>query len=84
MAASHPEMSLPSTVDEDDFLKLVKNHLLPSRAVLQWWPAMDEDIPTPNTNNIVVLTSFFYVLSVSPLANSSAAFSITIKSSWFT
>jgi hypothetical protein len=30
------------------------------------------------------LTSFFYVLSVSPLANSSAAFSITIKSSWFT
>jgi hypothetical protein len=36
MVASHPEMFLPSTVDEDELLKLVENHLLPSRAILQW------------------------------------------------
>jgi hypothetical protein len=59
MAASHPEMFQPSTVDESVLLKLVENHLLPSCVILQWQPTKDEDIPTPNTNKIVVLTSFF-------------------------
>jgi hypothetical protein len=27
--------------------------------VLQWRPAVGEDIPTPNTNEIVVFSSFF-------------------------
>jgi hypothetical protein len=27
--------------------------------VLQWHPAVREDIPTPNTNEIVVFSSFF-------------------------
>jgi hypothetical protein len=49
----------PLTIDEGELLKLTENHLLPSRVVLQWWPAKDEDIPTPNTNEIMVSTSFF-------------------------
>jgi hypothetical protein len=59
MAASHPKMVKPSFVDEGELLKLVKNHLLPNHIVLQWWSAKGEDIPTPNTNDIMVLTSFF-------------------------
>jgi hypothetical protein len=31
----------------------------PDRAVLQWHPAAGEDIPTPNTNEMVVFTPFF-------------------------
>jgi hypothetical protein len=58
MAASHPEMFRPSTVDESPLLKLVENHLLLSHAVLLWRSAKDEDILTPSTNKIVVLTSF--------------------------
>jgi hypothetical protein len=52
-------MFWPSTIDESELLKLIENHLLPSHAVLQWQSANDEDIPTPNTNEIIVLTSFF-------------------------
>jgi hypothetical protein len=59
MAASHSEMFQPSTNDESVLLKIIENHLLPSCAILQWRPAKAEDIPTPNTNKIVVLTSFF-------------------------
>jgi hypothetical protein len=59
MAAFHSDMFNPSFVDEGEILKLIENHLLPPHVVLQWWPANDEDIPTPNTNKIVVLTSFF-------------------------
>ena len=59
MAASHPEMFKPSSIDESEILKLVDDHLLPPRAVLQWRPAKDEEIPTPNTNEIVVSKSFF-------------------------
>jgi hypothetical protein len=58
MTASHPEMFQPSTVDESALLKLVGNHLLPTRAVLQWRPVKDEDIPTSNTDKIIVMTSF--------------------------
>jgi hypothetical protein len=59
MAASHPNMSRLSSVNEGKLLKLVENHLLPNSVVLQWQSVKDEDIPTPNTNEIVVLTSFF-------------------------
>jgi hypothetical protein len=59
MATSHPEVFKPSSIDEGELLKLIDNHLLPRHAVLQWRPAKDEDIPTPNTNEIVVSNSFF-------------------------
>jgi hypothetical protein len=59
MAASHPHMFQQSTADEIKILKLVENHFLPDRAMLQWWPAIGEDIPTLNTKEIVVFSSFF-------------------------
>jgi hypothetical protein len=59
MVASHPEMFRPSTIHESELNKLVDAHLLPSHAALQWRPAKNEDIPTPNTNEIVVSLSFF-------------------------
>jgi hypothetical protein len=40
-------------------MKLVANHFLLDCAVLQWCPAAGEDIATPNTNQIVVFSSFF-------------------------
>jgi hypothetical protein len=49
MAASHPDL----------FHKLFTNHFLPNCAVLQWHPAASGDIPTPNTNEIVVFSTFF-------------------------
>jgi hypothetical protein len=52
-------MFRPSTVNEDDLNKLVDDHLLPSQVILQWLLAKDEDISTPNTNEIVVSTAFF-------------------------
>jgi hypothetical protein len=60
MATSHPEMFKPSSVDEGKLLGLIGNHLLPTRVVLQWRPVKGEDIPTPNTNEIAVLSSFFW------------------------
>jgi hypothetical protein len=48
-----------STADESELLKLVKNRFLQDRAMLQWWPVKGEDIPTPNTKKIVMLTPFF-------------------------
>jgi hypothetical protein len=59
MAASHPEMFRPSTIYESEILKLVDDHLLPPYAVLQWRAAKDENILTPNTNELVVSKSFF-------------------------
>jgi hypothetical protein len=59
MAASHPHMFQQSTVDECEILKLDENHFLPDRGVLQWQPATGEDIPTPNTKEIVVFSSVF-------------------------
>jgi hypothetical protein len=41
-------------IDETKILKLIDDHLVPPPAVLQWWLAKDEEIPTPNTNEIVV------------------------------
>jgi hypothetical protein len=54
MAASYPHLLQPSIMDETDIRKLVANHFLPDRVVLQWRPAAGEDIPTPNTEEIVV------------------------------
>jgi hypothetical protein len=59
MATSHPHLFQPSIANEDEICKLVVRHFLPDREVLQWCPATDEDIPTPNTNEIVVFASFF-------------------------
>jgi hypothetical protein len=52
-------MFQPSVVDENEIRKLVVSHFLSYREVLQWHPAVGEDIPTPNTNEIVVFASFF-------------------------
>jgi hypothetical protein len=59
MAASHPNMFQKSTADESELLKLVENCLLHDHKVLQWCPAKGKDIPTSNTKEIVVLSSFF-------------------------
>jgi hypothetical protein len=58
VAASRPEM-FKSSSDESEIRKLVDDHILPPRAILQWRLANDEEIPTPNTNEIVVSKSFF-------------------------
>jgi hypothetical protein len=59
MAASHLHLFQASITYESEIHKLVANHFLPDRAVLQWCPGADEDLPTPNTNKIVVFSSFF-------------------------
>jgi hypothetical protein len=59
MAASHPHLFQPSVVHENVIRKLVANRFLLDQAVLQWHPATGEDIPTPNTKEIVVFSSFF-------------------------
>jgi hypothetical protein len=59
MASSHLHLFQASTADENEIRKIIANHFLPDRTVLQWRPAIDEDIPTPNTNEIVVFSSFF-------------------------
>jgi hypothetical protein len=59
MAASHPHLFQPSITDENEIHKLVENYFLPDREVLQWGPTVGEDIPTSNTNEIVVFASFF-------------------------
>jgi hypothetical protein len=58
-AALHPHLFQSSMSDENEIHKLVENHFLPDHAVLQWCPTTEEDIPTPNTNEIVVFASFF-------------------------
>jgi hypothetical protein len=58
MAASHPHLFQQFVADESEILKLIANCFLPDRVVLQWRPAPREDIPTPNTNEIVVFSSF--------------------------
>jgi hypothetical protein len=59
MAASHPHLFQPSVADEGKIRKLVACYFLLDREELQWRPATGEDIPTPNTNKIVVFASFF-------------------------
>jgi hypothetical protein len=59
MAASHPHLFQKSTAAKREIHKLVTSCFLPDRVVLQWCPAAGEDLPTPNTNEIVVFFSFF-------------------------
>jgi hypothetical protein len=59
MAASHPNMFQKSTTNESEIFKLIKNRFLLDHKVLRWRPVKGEDIRTPNTNEIVVLSSFF-------------------------
>jgi hypothetical protein len=59
LAASHPHLFQPSIIDEGEIHKLTASCFLSDREVLQWLPTADEDIPTPNTNKIVVFASFF-------------------------
>jgi hypothetical protein len=49
MATSHPHLFQSSITDESEIHKLVVNHFLSNRAMLQWRPATSEDLPTPNT-----------------------------------
>jgi hypothetical protein len=46
-------------MDENEICNLVVNYFFPDRAVLQWHPTVGEDIPTPNTTEIVVFSSIF-------------------------
>jgi hypothetical protein len=59
MAASYLKMFQKFTADESEILKLAENHFLPDCEVLLWRTTKADDIPTPNTNKIVVLSSFF-------------------------
>jgi hypothetical protein len=59
MAASHLHLFQPSVSDENEIRKLIVNHFLPDRVVLQWRPATGEDISTPDTNEFAVFASFF-------------------------
>jgi hypothetical protein len=59
MAASHQHLFQSSIANESKIRKLVVNHFLPDYVVLQWHLAASEDLPTPNTNEIVVFSSFF-------------------------
>jgi hypothetical protein len=60
MAVSHPHLFQTFIEDEEEIHKLVENSFLPDRAVLQWRPTTEEDIPTPNMTEIVVFSSFFW------------------------
>jgi hypothetical protein len=59
MATSHPHLFQSPITDESEISKLIANHFLSDRTVLQWCPATGEDLPTPSTNEIVVFSSFF-------------------------
>jgi hypothetical protein len=59
MAASDPHLFQPLVADEGKICKLIANYFLPGREVLQWHPVVGMDIPTPNTNEIVVFASLF-------------------------
>jgi hypothetical protein len=59
IATSHLHLFQPSVAEESEIHKLVVNHFLLDRVILQWRPAAGKDIPTPNTTEIVVFSSFF-------------------------
>jgi hypothetical protein len=55
-----PEMFKPASVDEDKIRNLVTHHILPPHSILQWQMAKGEEIPTLNTNEIVMSKAFFH------------------------
>jgi hypothetical protein len=59
MATLHPHLFQQSIVDKNEIRQLVTNYFLSNRVMLQWRPAAREVIPTPNTKEIVVFSSFF-------------------------
>jgi hypothetical protein len=59
MAALHPHLFQSCVLDEAEVHKLVANYFLQDRAMLPWRPTAGEGIPKPNTNEIVVFSSFF-------------------------
>jgi hypothetical protein len=59
MAASHRHLFQQSVADESKIHKLLVNCFLLDHVVLQWRPAAGENIPTHNTKEIVVFSSFF-------------------------
>jgi hypothetical protein len=83
MVASHPDKFQTSSIDEGELLKLIENYLLPSYVILQWRPAKDGDIPTPTPMRSWYYLPFSSMDLAFLLVNSSAAFSIIIRSSWF-
>jgi hypothetical protein len=78
MAAMHPYLFQASIADESEICKLVANHFLLDRVMLQWCPATNEDLSTPNTNEIMVFSSFFNADSASRPVISFANSLITI------
>jgi hypothetical protein len=58
MSASHPHLFQASITDESEIHKLIVNHFLPDHTMPQWSPATGEDLSTPNTNEIVMFSSF--------------------------
>jgi hypothetical protein len=58
-SSSHPHLLQPSVTNEGEIRKLIVSYFLPDCEVLQWRPAAGEDIPTANTNEIMVFASFF-------------------------
>jgi hypothetical protein len=59
MDASHPNMFQQSAVDESEIIKLVENHFVLNRTVLQWRPTKGGDILTSNTKEIMAFSAFF-------------------------
>ena len=59
MAAAHPEKFSASSIDETSIQELVDNYFLKDKATMLWRPARGEDLPTPNTNEIVVFKTYF-------------------------
>jgi hypothetical protein len=59
MVASHLHLFQAFVVDESEIRKLIANHFLLDCAVLQWPPIIGDDLPTSNTNEIVMFSSFF-------------------------
>jgi hypothetical protein len=59
MAASRVEMFKPFSINAEEIQNLIDDHLLPPQAVLQWHPVKGEEIPIPNTNEILVSKAFF-------------------------
>jgi hypothetical protein len=58
MAATHLHLFQSSVIDESKIHKLIANHFLLDRAMLQWCPITSEHLPRPNMNEIVVFYSF--------------------------
>lgn len=57
----HPEDTwVPSTVMEEDLEEMVRGQIFLERAFIQWWLAVGESFPTPNTNEIVIFEHYFY------------------------